>query len=899
MVKNVTELLAAIEAGKEAITLATGEYDLEGNLTVTAPLALKGQNDAVVKGGFVLSGEVGSFSVDNLTVLASGSDIFLSLDNAAGVKADNVSIKNTVIDGFTKSVIYASNTADVFEIGDVLFYNVEVRNQGTGQGVFDLRNGKYQSFTLQESTCTGGRDFLRIDAPCSITSVLVKNNTLYNLNNSGNAGGVFCVRATPANYELSYNIIANIQNSISGRAAAMVPRMRKNVYYNIADKYYTGCITIENALDGQGVQLSADPFKNAEEGDYTLTNAVVMSIGSGASKWNPSIATVNDSNTVTVSTAEEYTAAVEAGKTDITFAAGEFDLSAAEITLTAGMHLRGNGDATLKISQIGLAEGELGTLVIEGLTFIGDGAGNFINVANASVVNNLTVRNCDVTKLGKSAFYGAADASSFNAVVFDNVYFADLGGGQGTFDIRKGAYGILTINNCTIVGGRDFIRADASRVTGAVNIVNNTFDGVTLNNGNGVLYVRSTPSSYVLKNNLFLNENGSNNLLSKTSGVTVPDVVANNYFYNCTSEKFWTGLINQEIATAGGGVILVNNPVKDAENKDYTLVDALCLASNVGAARWNPNAGRVSSEITVSDVTELVTALDAGKAGITLKAGSYDLRDVSDGGVINLIAPVSLSGKGSVTVIGGFKLGAGTTSFAAENITFDGAEKAMGNAFEIAEATELTKVQIINCDIKNYNKSLFYGNGTDSKVALFDFRKNLVHGFGTGQGMIDIRKGAYDVVTISQNSFYDGGRDFARIDANIAASIAITNNTFAACSVDAGNGLLWIRSLASDPTKYVVNNNLFLNIGNNSLLAKSGATVPVMNNNWFFNVGEKFFSGAISQETATGGNGGVLTEDPCAASAEFNLKLINADLKAADVGDPRWNTSSPSYAPKK
>ena len=902
VVKTVDELLAAIAAGKDAITLAPGEYDLGGALTVTAPLALKGQADAVVKGGFKLSGPaVGSFSTENLRVEANGLDIFLNLDNAEGVVAEEVTIKNTEIDGFSKSVIYASNTADMFDIQNIVFSGVVVKNQGTGQGVFDLRNGKYQSFTLEQSTVTGGRDFLRIDAPCSIYSVLVKNNTLDNLNDSGNANGVFCVRATPALYEVSYNIVANIQNSISGRTAAMVPKLKKNVWYNIGEQFYTGCITAELAMDGNGVVLSADPFKNAAEGDYTLTNAVVMSLGAGASMWNPSVPATDRETDITVTSVEEFVAAVDAGKTSIAFADGEYDLTATPITLNADMQLRAEGyRSTLKISQINIAEGDLGNLVIERLNIIGDGSNNFINVANASVVQNLTVRNCTISNIGKSVFYGNAEGSSFNAVVFQNVKMTQLGGGQGTIDIRKGAYGVVTVEGCTVTGGRDFIRADAGKVTGAVKIVNNTFDGVTLNNGNGVLYVRSTPETYVLKNNLFLNENGENNLLSKASGVTVPDQVAGNFFYNCTSEKWWTGLINQDVALANGGVILANNPVRDAENGDYTLVDGLCLASNVGAYEWNPNAGLVLMDVTVSSVPELVNALDAGKTGIELKAGTYDLREASEGGVLTLINSAHLVGKGRVEIIGGFKLGIGTFAFSATGIIFNGAEKTMGNALEIAEATELDRISIQSCEFLDYNKSLFYGNGADSKVSLFSFENNLVHGFGTGQGMLDIRKGVYGTVDISKNSFYDGGRDFVRIDKEIAGSIAIVNNTFAACSIDAGNGLLWIRSLADDPSKYVVAKNLFLNLtGEKTILAKSGATVPTMNDNWFFNVAEGFFGGAISQEVATGNNGGVLTEDPCAGSAEFNLKLVNADLKKADVGDPRWNSSSPSYKGRK
>lgn len=902
VVKTVDELLAAIAAGKDAVTLAPGEYDLAGALTVTAPLALKGQDGAVVKGGFKLSGaEAGSFSAENITFDANGLDIFMNLDNAEGVVAESVIVKNSVISGYTKSVIYASNTADKFYVNDIAFSGVTVTGQGTGQGVFDLRNGNYQSFTLEESTVTGGRDFLRIDAPCSIYSVIVKNNTLNNLNAPKNAGGVFCVRATPSVYTVEYNIIANLPETISGRAAAAKPKMRKNVWYNIGEAFYTGCIDAALAVEGNGVVLSADPFKDAASEDYTLTNAVVMSLGAGASKWNPAISTVTDSNTITVNTADEFTAAVEAGKTDIRFAAGEFDLSAAAITLTAGMHLSGEMGASVKVGQLNLAEGELGSILIENLDIESNGADNFLNVAGASIARNITVKNVNLTNVKKSVFYGNADGSQIDALVLDNVMMSGLGGGQGTIDIRKGAYGVVAVKGCTIVGGRDFIRADAGKVTGAVNIENNTFDGVTLNNGNGVLYVRSTPSTYTFKNNLFLNENGENNLLSKATGVTVPDQVASNFFYNCTSEKFFTGVITQEIATANGGVILANDPVMSAENNDYTLVDALCLASNVGAPRWNQSGGFISSEITVSSVSELANAIDAGKTGITLKAGTYDLREIAESGVINLINSASLVGIGNVEIIGGFKLGLGMEFFGVENIRFNGAEKAMGNTFEIAEATQLYEFKVKNCDIYGYNKSLFYGNGADSQVSGFYFEGNLVHDFGTGQGVIDIRKGAYGIVSVKNSSFYNGGRDTFRIDKEIASSVAIINNTFAATALAAGNGMLWIRSLAADPSKYTVRKNLFLNItdeGNKSLLAKSGATVPVMDGNWFFNVAEGFFGGAISQEVATAG-GGVLTEDPCVNSAEFGFKLVNEDLRKADVGDPRWNSSSPNYRRKK
>ena len=904
VVTNTEQLLAAIGASKPEITLAPGSYDLDGVLTVTAPLSLIGQDGAEVTGAFKLSGEVGTFSIDNLKMLAGGQGVFIDLDGDNGAKAESVTVKNTVIDGYAKSVIYAANKADMFNLGDILFQAVEVYNQGTGQGMFDLRNGVYGSFKLIESTLTGGRDFLRIDATCTIPTVLVGSNTMYNLNTSKNGNGIFYVRAAASDYKVEKNLLLGMTSgTIIGKSGAAVPKMKGNYYFDCNDDvFFTGVMDKDEALGGQGVILTVDPVKDAANKDFTLVNAVVMSAGVGAPKWNPSVVPPSGGSSMTVASAEEFQAAVDAGKADITFAAGTYDLSAANITLTAGMHLAGEPGAEITVSQFDVAEGELGNILIENLKIHG-GSNNLISVGAASLVNNLTVRNCEIDGVGKSVFYGNAEGSSFAAVVFSNDVFSGLVGGQGTIDIRKGAYSVVTVENCTVVGGRDFIRADAGKVTGAVNIVNNTFDGVTLNNGNGILYVRSTPERYVFKNNLFLNENGENNLLSKASGsgVSVPTSVANNYFYGCTAAKFWTGVIDQEVALANGGVILSADPVKDAANRDYTLVDALCLASNVGAARWNPNAGRVSSEITVASVAELTTAIDAGKAAITLKAGTYDLAEAAESRVITLIAPLSLTGQGSVEIVGGFKFGAGTTSFTAENIRFSGADKAVSNAFEIAEAVEMSKIQFTGCDIYAYSKSLFYGNGADSKVAVFDFQKNLVHGFGTGQGMIDIRKGAYTAITVSKNTFYDGGRDFIRCDKEIAGSIAITNNTFGACSIDAGNGLLWVRSCASDPSKYTVSRNLFLNLAGGdgkTILAKKDATVPTMNANYFFNVAEGFFGAAIDQATATAG-GAVLEADPCANSAEFNFKLTDPALRSADIGDPRWNSASPNYSKKR
>jgi hypothetical protein len=280
------------------------------------------------------------------------------------------------------------------------------------------------------------------------------------------------------------------------------------------------------------------------------------------------------------------------------------------------------------IKQIDLA-GEVGNLLIENLAFEGNGSDNFINVKEAVNARQIIVRNCSVNNIKKSLFYQAKEMSStVSSLVFRNVYAKGFGDGQGTFDIRGGLYNNISVEHCTIAGGRDFIRADAGFVTGGINIDNNVFDGVNNGkNGNGILYVRSEGLSYSVKRNLFLNMTASSNTFLVKAGAQIPELVGN-FYYN-VNDGFKAGAFaatDTEEAKVIPGVFLpeTNNPVRDAANGDYTLVDALCLSSNVGPACWNPNAGRVTTEWTVSNLEDLITALDAGKTSISLNAGTYD-----------------------------------------------------------------------------------------------------------------------------------------------------------------------------------------------------------------------------------------------------------------------------------
>jgi len=901
IVKTVEELKAALSAGKTEITLATGTFDLtadidySGVLPVTATLSLKGQNDAIVKGALSVAGEVGDLTFNNINFQAGGQGCFITLLDSPAVKAGTVTVKNCVLDGYSKSAVYGNFASS--DIRKVAFIGNTLKNFGTGQGVFDFRKGTYGTISIVDNTIAGGRDFIRTDAACAVGDVLIASNT-FDGAALGASNGLLYVRAETASYKVVNNLFLNevktgANTILSKTSGVKIPNMKKNFYYNIDEaKFFSGLITETIALDG-GAKFTECPVKDAANGDYTLTNAVAISCRAGASKWNPSI-DKGETAEIEVKDLTELLAALDAGKKVISLKAGSYETG--KITAVAGLRLLSSENAEI-VGYVDIAGKDLGTMSFEGITFKFDEANACaINVSAEASASKLIVKNCTFDGFTKSVFYSNAVLTA-DAVTFLGCTVKNQGTGQGVFDVRKGSIGRFAIEQSTIIGGRDLVRADAGTVTSVFEFNNNTVDGANLGvNGNGIMYVRATPTVYNFKNNLFLNEvkDTKTVILSKTSGVTVPtkDGARNNFFYNYDEANFFSGLFTKEVAAA---VCLSYNPCKDAANGDYTLTDALCLSSNVGALMWNPNRGRVTTEYTATSLEEFINGLNAGKSSIKIDADTLKFADAPSeetafsGGILSLDKPFTIKGARAYgknpVIVGGFKFNTGVTEFVAEGLVFDGNKKALGNLFEVAGALATSKIIARGCEIKEYSKSLFYGNA-ESTVGSASFSRLLVHDMGTGQGMFDCRKKVYGSIIIENSTIFNGGRDLIRCDATVGESICLRNNTLSYTGIDAGNGLLWVRSDVGD--KYVVENNLFLNETGSTKLAKTGAQKAVFKKNFFFNLGTSFWSGTYTQEEGTANGGTVLTSDPCTDSANGNFKVTDATVKAAKAGDPRW-----------
>jgi len=909
IVKTVDELKTAIGAGKSEITLDAAEFDFSadaeysGTMPISAPLALKGKTGAVVKGAFSIAGEVGDVSFENISFKDCDKGCFITFLDDPSVKAGTISINKCQLSGYTKSVFYGNFATTAVE--NILFKGNTVTNQGVGQGVFDFRKGTFGQVVIFGNTFEKGRDFIRMDAACVCSTVDISNNT-FDAVSVGADNGLLYVRASTQKYVVNRNLFLNevsesAKTLLSKASGVMVPsNMSGNFYYNIdTTNFFTGLIN-EDIATFKGAVLKESPVKDIDNKDYTVTNGVLIACKVGDPKWQSSVV-ICDEEKITVKNAEEFKTALDAGKVEITLAAegSPYQFSDDNVfEIPAKLHVVGEAGSQPEFYGSFTMNGTepLGEIIFDNIKFVGEGtAGCLLTVGGTPSAKTIKLNNCVVDGFTKSVFYGST-AATVGALVFRNVTVQNHGTGQGVFDIRKGTYETVSIENSTIIGGRDLIRADGGTITNCFQFFNNTVDGSNLGvNGNGIMYVRATPTVYAFYNNLFLNEIADTKtvILSKSSGVTVPTYAKNNYVYNYDETNFFSGVMTKETA---GMASLSYNPVKDAANHDYTLTDALCLSSNVGALKWNPNRGKVTSEITVTTLEEFYNALNAGKTAISVKADTIDFgaapteETAFASGILSLSSSLSVTGiktYGKMPVIkGGFKLLTGVQAFTAQGINFMGT-KTLGVFVEVGGALEASKIQLRGCEVSGYLKSLFYGS-TEGVVGNADINGLIVHDMGTGQGTIDIRKKVYGSVVVENSTFYNGGRDFIRIDASVAGSVCVRKNTFSAISIDAANSILYVRSSVGD--QYVVENNLFLNeTGTTTILAKTGTQTPVMKNNYFYNcTSTNFWAGVIDQTAATANGGEVLTADPCTDSANGKFKVTNADVKSKGVGDPRW-----------
>ena len=860
VVSSVEDLLNAIAAGKDAITLKYSDAVYEiGALTLNAPLHLKGQSSGEEKtritASFTLSGEIGgSVILRNLEIVGDGSSVLIDDKTTAAPVADTVAIYDSYLHG-TKA-LYDNSGKAASNVQYVIFKGNLIDDCSNGADFIDMRAGAHHNFLFENNTVANScRTFVRTDAGHEMNTAVIRNNTFYKVATNASSkdnNGIFHIRSAAGSglsrYEVASNFFYSILIDTDPEHANGFPKLRSkggitpitfsnNYFYNCEDREeraaysFWSFVTKEESLADGGAIVPADPCKDAASGDFTLTNGVMMNAGVGDPRWNPA-GGGTPSSEITVTDADALLTAISAGKKTITLADGSYDLSAAAVVLNSPLTLIGGKGAVVK-GKFELGAGTT-SLTVKGLTLDGGGElDNAFYVQDGASVNAATLSDVAIMGFKNRLFYQDKEGSSLGSLVISDALVTDMGTSGDFIDFRKGTLTALKVVRSTFANGiRTFARIDASVVCSSILVENNTFYNlcfVDSKDNNGIFHVRSSSvteaGAITVRNNLFAgmkraaeepsNAQGFPKLVSKASSAIALPNFSHNYFSDVdeSNEAYsWWTFSPKEVATAGYGVVLTADVFKDAAVGDFTVVHELVASEKVGDPRWIKGYSKPGDLFSVTDVEGLMGAIAACKTAIALQYGSYDLTGVegADGGSIVLSQSLTLKGVSRNGVMpevtGGFKLAIPDGSFVLENLrlngtyTADGAEKKVGNMIDIDASSIMEDIILKDCEVYGFNNRMVSGSG-ESDVNALKVSGLLVHDFGTSGDFIDFRKGAVRRVDVTGSTFYNGIRTFLRIDAGVlCGAVKVENNTFYnLCSVDSkdNNGILHVRSTTS------------------------------------------------------------------------------------------------------
>ncbi len=999
VVSSVEDLMNAIASGKEDITLAYSSTPYEiGSITLTTPLRLTGQvSDGAytpIVGSFKLSGNVKAFILRNLDINAADAEGAVIIDDKEAEKdvdgyqvvADTVAIYDSYIhDGAQR--LYDNSGKAASCVQNVIFSGIHVDKYSEGNDMIDFRAGHYHKVTIVNSTFSNSaRTFMRTDAGSEINYLTVRNNTFYKVSinsSSKDNNGLFHVRGTAGSGMLDYRIMNNLFYSIlideepsnaagyprfiSKNSAALKPNViANNYFYNIEEReeksaysWWNDNCSREEGIAGGGAVLPADPCKDAEKGDYTLTNAVAMNANVGDPRWNPMRGSTPTSE-ITVENVTDLLTAISAGKKTVTLKAGTYDFTAltdvAEVsngvlTLSNSLNLIGEEGATLvggfKPTGAGVTTLSLRGLVLSG----GDEVGNMIEIGSADVaMTSIVLKDNDITAYKNRMFYMSQEGAVVSSFDMSGNHVDKMGTGGDFFDVRKGGVTAAKFVNNTFSNGiRTFMRVDAAVVIGSIKVQNNTFYNlgyVDSKDNNGIFHVRATSMSsatFDVSRNIFASmeraeaapsqANGYPKLVSTNSANIIP-AFSQNYYYDVQADEtadycFWTkDRITQADAVAGYGLILSEDPFKDAAKGDFTLVNALAMSERVGDQCWNPNnTARPDDWFAVTSMEELLTAISAGKKNIELAYGTYDLSDES---VVNesvankkltVVSDLNIKGKKKDGLmpkfIGSFVLsGEAVNNFSVNGLDIEG----IGDYLvTMADNSKVGKVTLRNNNVLKTGGLIYGAKDKGSALSTLEMTGCYFDEIGS-KDFIDFRDGTtLNSVIVMNNTFANGIRTFARIDAKCAcAAIKVQNNTFYnLCNADNkdNNGIFHVRANSLSESSYIVRNNLFASMhkadgaptdansnGYPKLISTNKASlIPSFSNNFYYDVDTAdaatswFTAGAHEGLTeadvlvrATAGGGAVITESPFTNGNPSETGKFNVTVTYDGIGDPRW-----------
>lgn len=241
--------------------------------------------------------------------------------------------------------------------------------------------------------------------------------------------------------------------------------------------------------------------------------------------------------------------------------------------------------------------------------------GHIVTFTANNSIGALEIINSEIYGYTKGLAYNNVAGANCDVFKLEGVYVHDVNAdgkvGGDFIDLRNGVLPSISVKNSTFsMCARTFFRISDNADCGDVLVENCTFNMVTAtatsSNNAGIFGIRTktTPSSIVCKNNVFLNEisDGEDQSdaskcfvrLVRNSSDTNAPVCSGNYFFNVGAGWFVSAAtdlsgaaFNEAAALAEGGQILTEDPcVNSLANKLYLNTTSDISAKKVGDPRW-------------------------------------------------------------------------------------------------------------------------------------------------------------------------------------------------------------------------------------------------------------------------------------------------------------------------
>ncbi len=283
----------ATAADGQLYVFAVGDYDFTGStVALTKSISIVGPSATqrpTLKNVTFSVRNGAAFKLKNLIIDGGGTLNSTVTYGTAGNFGD-LKIEGSIIRNYAAGILGLTSTSAISVISSVLINNNVFNTFGTGGEFIDMRASFPDKLNFTNNTlyAQGAREFMRMDAnasavyPASKVLITVSNNTLYGVATGGKR--LFYVRIPVGNNEIYFtkNIVASTDGLLANQAATNLVTLTGNNYFaapNMVSSATTGV-----KVDAGGTTL--DPgFKTPATGDFTLSNATLISNAVGDPRW--------------------------------------------------------------------------------------------------------------------------------------------------------------------------------------------------------------------------------------------------------------------------------------------------------------------------------------------------------------------------------------------------------------------------------------------------------------------------------------------------------------------------------------------------------------------------------------------------------------------------------------